>query len=485
MSNAAAQRYDVAVIGAGMAGMAAALFAAERGLSCIQIGSGGGILFASGLLDLLAVQPVAEHRLWQSPFDALAALAREQPGHPLARVNPLAIRTGFERFVAALTGAGLPYAPLGERNSNVITSIGTVKTSYGVPLTMVAGVAALAQRLPCLLVDFRGLREFSARQIVETLGTEWPALRHQRIEFPGFDAVPEVYAVHLAQSLETRQTCERTIALIKPLLGDARVVGLPALLGLSRSNEVHAAFEAGLGLPVFEIPTMPTSVPGLRLLGALEAVMSARGVTRRPLASVRSLSFDGSTATLDITGAPGGERIQARAVVLASGRFSGRGLKADRQSVRESILGLPVQQPPAREDWHQRDFLDPAGHAINRAGLKTDEAWRPLDASGKPAWANLYAIGSILAEQDWMRAKCGSGLAIATAWAAIEVIAGSDPQSMRQMAWIPDQVRDDDGGGREDGGRGRGDSGRGRGDDGDVLHDGDGSCARRDLSKAQ
>ncbi len=464
MSDAAAKRYDVAVIGAGMAGMAAALFAAERGLSCIQIGSGGGILFASGLLDLLAVHPVAQHRLWQSPYDALAALAREQPGHPLARVDPASVRTAFEIFVAALRSAGLAYAPLGERNSHVITSIGSVKTSYGVPLTMVAGVAALERRLPCLLVDFRGLREFSARQIVETLAHEWPALRQQRIEFPGFEAVPELYAAHLARALESRDMRERTIALIKPLLGDACVVGLPALLGLGRSSEVHAAFEAGLGVAVFEIPTMPTSVPGLRLLGALEAVMSARGVTRRQLSSVCDLTFDGGTATLVLNGAQGGECIQARAVVLATGRFSGRGLTADRQSVRESILGLPVQQPPTRADWHQRDFLDADGHAINRAGLKTDDAWRPLDASGKPAWAKLFAIGSILAEQDWMRAKCGSGLAIATAWAAIDVIAGSDPQSMRQMAWIPDQVRDDDSGGRDDG---------------------DGSCARHDLLKAQ
>ena len=422
MSSTAAKRYDVAVIGAGMAGMAAALFAAERGLSCIQIGSGGGILFASGLLDLLAVHPVAEHRLWQSPFEALAALAREQPGHPLARVDVTSVRTAFERFVAALTCAGLPYAPLGERNSHVITSIGSVKTSYGVPLTMAAGVAALAQRLPCLLVDFCGLREFSARQIAQTLANDWPALRHQRIEFAGFEAVPELYAAHLARALENRETRERTIALIKPLLGDARVVGLAALLGLGRSSEVHAAFEAGLGVPVFEIPTMPTSVPGLRLLGALEAVMSARGVTRRQLCSVRDLAFDGSTATLTLEGAPGDERIQAGAVVLATGRFSGRGLNADRQSVRETILGLPVQQPLAREDWHQRDFLDPQGHAINRVGLKVDEAWRPLDASGKPAWAKLFAIGSILAGQDWMRAKCGSGLAIATAWAAVEQI---------------------------------------------------------------
>ena len=423
MSGAAATRYDVAVIGAGMAGMAAALFAAERGLSCVQVGSGGGILFASGLLDLLALHPVAEHRLWQSPYDALATLAGEQPGHPLARVDPTSIRAAFQSFVAALTSAGLAYAPLGERNSNLLTSIGTVKTSFGVPMTMAAGVDALERRLPCLLVDFRGLREFSARQIAATLADDWPDLRHQRIDFPGFEAVPEVYAVHLARALETRATRERTIALIKPLLGDARVVGLPALLGLARSQEVHAAFEAGLGVPVFEIPTMPTSVSGLRLLGALESVVSSRGVRRRQLSSVRALTFEGDTALLQLDGAPGGERISARAVVLATGRFSGHGLTADRQSVRESILGLPVQQPGGRDAWHQDDFLDPAGHAINRAGLRTDEVWRPLDATGKPAWKSLFAIGSILADQDWMRAKCGSGLAIATAWAAIEQVA--------------------------------------------------------------
>src|SRR5665647_3553628 len=178
MTGGPANSYDVAVIGAGMAGMAAALFAAERGLSCIQVGSGGGILFASGLLDLLAVHPVAERRLWQSPYAALAALAREQPDHPLARVAPVSIRTAFETFVAALAGAGLAYAPLGDRNSDLLTSIGTVKTTFGVPLTMVAGVVALDRRLPCLLVDLRGLREFSARQIAQTLADHWPALRH-------------------------------------------------------------------------------------------------------------------------------------------------------------------------------------------------------------------------------------------------------------------------------------------------------------------
>jgi len=421
MTGASAERYDVAVIGAGMAGMAAALFAAERGLSCIQIGNGGGILYASGLLDLLGVQPMAERRMWDSPYEALTALARQEPMHPLARVDARSIRSAFDTFITALGAAGIAYAPLGDRNRNVLTSIGTIKTTFGVPRAMVAGVYALEARPPCLLVDFRGLREFSARQIAATLGRGWPGLRHQRIEFPGYEAVPELYAAHLARALETRETRARTIALVKPLLGDARAVGFPAVLGLARASEVHAAFETGLGVPVFEIPTMPTSVPGLRLLWALEEAVSARGVRRRHQGKVRGLAFDGEagTAVLTLDDVPGGECVSARAVVLATGRFTGRGLIADRGGVRERILGLPVYQPASREDWHQRDFLDPSGHPINRAGLRTDDAWRPLDASGKAAWPRLFAVGSILAHQDWMRSKCGSGLAIATAWAAI------------------------------------------------------------------
>jgi glycerol-3-phosphate dehydrogenase subunit B len=41
---------DVCVIGSGLAGMAAALFAADRGLSVVQMGHTGEIIFGPGAI---------------------------------------------------------------------------------------------------------------------------------------------------------------------------------------------------------------------------------------------------------------------------------------------------------------------------------------------------------------------------------------------------------------------------------------------------
>ncbi len=63
MSNMDPLKCDLLVIGRGMAGMASALFAANRGLSTVQVGMTGEIVFASGLLDLMGVHPIEEKKV--------------------------------------------------------------------------------------------------------------------------------------------------------------------------------------------------------------------------------------------------------------------------------------------------------------------------------------------------------------------------------------------------------------------------------------
>jgi glycerol-3-phosphate dehydrogenase subunit B len=407
------------VIGAGMSGMAAALFAAERGIDTTQVGIASEIIFSSGLLDLLSVHPIEKGRVWNQPWDAIKMISKDLPNHPYARIKADRIRTAMEVVTAFLETAGLPYRLEKDRNTHVITSLGTLKPTYCVPRTMWNGVRAMKKRTPGLIIDIKGLRGFSARQISETLKPIWPNLRHKRITFPETQKHEEVYTEPLARSLALPETRNALAEVMRPLVKNAKIVGLPAILGMHDSGAVQKDLENRIGVPLFEIPTMPPSIPGLRIKETFEMNLPAKGVRVFYQDRVAHINRIQDRFLVHCGNGNVQKTIQCRGVILATGRFLGKGLFADRKVIRESIFGIPVYQPGARPDWHRFDFLDPRGHLINQAGIEIDNRFRPLDTSGKPVFRNLFAAGSILAHQDWMRQKCGSGLAIASAYAAV------------------------------------------------------------------
>jgi glycerol-3-phosphate dehydrogenase subunit B len=421
MSGTPSIQCDLCVIGSGMAGMSAALFAAQKGLSTVMVGRTGEIIFATGLLDLMAVHPVEKAQVWEDPWAGIARLAQDLPQHPYARIPGAKIREAFAALTAFLESMGLPYVGRPDRNCAVLTSVGTLKPTYRVPVTMWAGIEARERKAPCLLVDIQGLKGFSALQIAAMVGSQWPGLRTARIGFPGVAGPGEVFPERLARALEAAVNREKLAAVIKPLLQGAEAVGLPAILGIANPAEVMADFQRRLGVTVFEIPTMPPGVTGQRLKEVFERGLRDLGARLFLENRVFRAEADPTEGFRLHAGRTEPEEvIAARAAILATGRFMGGGLKADRYSVSEPLFNLPVYQPRGRRLWHREEFLDPRGHSVNRAGLETDPIFRPRDASGGPAHRRLFAAGSILAHQDWMRMKCGAGLAMATAYAAVE-----------------------------------------------------------------
>ena len=111
--------------------------------------------------------------------------------------------------------------------------------------------------------------------------------------------------------------------------------------------------------------------------------------------------------------------------MLASGRFIGGGLIGKRNGVTESVMNLPVAQPVDRHGWHCKDMFDAKGHGISKAGVETDASFRPVDAQGTVLYDSVFAVGTLLAHQDWMRMKCGTGLAVGTAMKAVEAFAAT------------------------------------------------------------
>ncbi len=423
--------YDLCVIGAGMAGMAAALFAVNRGLRTAICGSVGGIDFSTGPLDLLAVHPVALRTVWEDPWRALTALVRECPRHPYALVGEARIRAAMAEFCDYLGVMGLEYLGHAERNARMLTPAGTHKSTWRVPRGMWNGVLALERKAPCLIVGFRGLKGFSSRQVVEAQRPHWPDLRHVLLPFPRFRG--ELYVEHLAMSLgepEMRRALANSVA---PHLRNAAYVGFPASLGLYGGADVQAHLEQLLGVPIFEIPTLPPSLAGLRLRAAFEAYLPRSGITVYSQKLVQGAEVlpeeQGGGFRFRIVGQGAANNqeprepergIRARAAIHAAGRFFGKGLVAERRGIREAVFGLPVRQPESREQWHRDSFFAAEGHPVNSVGLEVDACFRPLDRADRPVHPNLFAAGSILAHQDWMRQKCGAGLAIATAYAAVE-----------------------------------------------------------------
>ena len=421
---------ELLVIGSGLAGMAASLFALARGISVAQVGNSGVIAFTTGYLDLFGHDG---RSFVDDPWQALLRLREDEPLHPLANIAADDIRAAFTGFTHALGEMGLGYSAPGARNLLALTPAGTLKPTLSLPLTMQPAIPAMAAGLDTLVVDFIGLNGFSARELAANLAPRWPGLHAQRIGFPDMDSGAEVYAEVMARALEVPATRQRLAERIAPLLGNAQALGLPAILGVHSPDHVHRELQSLLGVPVFEIPTMPPAVPGVRLRELFETQLPQRGVALEPQHRVKRLELGSHKITARLEDAYGEVTIEAATAILATGRFTSGGLHAEPNAIRETLANLPVVQPKGRAAWYRADYFDPRGHAINRCGITVDAQWRPLDAAGKPAHPRLYAAGSLLAHQDWMRQRCGAGVAIATAYKAVECAA----QTMRYTSSAP------------------------------------------------
>ncbi len=413
-------RTRLAVVGSGLAGFAASVFSLQRGIETALVGNTGAIAYTTGYLDLLGWH---QDRRVEDPWQALAALRHEQPGHPLGLLSEAEIREAFQLFTTTLGEMGVAYTDPGPRNLLALTPAGTRKPTLCMPRTMVSGIEAIERNAQTLIVDFQGLEGFSGRELVSNLAPVWSNLKTARVAFPGMERGESVFPEVMARALEVPKHREQLAERIKEVLGGATCVGVPAIMGVNQPDRVHSEMQRLSGVPMFEIPTMPPAVPGIRLREMFEQVFPARGLTLVPQQKVKRLELEQKGARLYLNDSFSEVEIESEAVVLATGRFLSGGLVAERTGIREALLGIPVVQPENREGWYRQNYLDPRGHPVNRCGIRIDRAFRPLDSDGRPLSEHLFAAGILLANQDWIRQRCGAGVAVTSAYGAIKSVA--------------------------------------------------------------
>jgi glycerol-3-phosphate dehydrogenase subunit B len=414
---------DVVIVGGGMSGLAAGVALAEGGASVLVVAKGAGSLqLAPGTIDLLGY---SDQRV-TDPLSAIAALAERDPGHPYALLGADAVADAT-RWLSSrvIDGPLAPYRYVGSPEENLLlpTAIGVPRPSALVPETMAAGDLRQGGRI--VIVGFRGMKDFHPALIAENLTRATAgavSARATQID-PPVGLGGEAGTLRLARSLDQPGAADTLATRLAAVVQDGEVLALPAVLSIRDPHGVWETLQRRVGRPVFEIPTLPPSVPGLRLFDTLRTLLRRAGGRLVTGSYVVGTKGSGDRVEAVRVHVSGGERTYpTRWVVLATGGVASGGLELDADwRMRETALGLDVAGVPApRAPRFSSRYLD--AHPLGRAGVAADHDLRPLNADGTRRWDNVLVVGASLAGAQPWREKSGEGIALTSGHRAAQLI---------------------------------------------------------------
>jgi glycerol-3-phosphate dehydrogenase subunit B len=407
-------RYDVAVAGAGFAGLSAAYAAVKKGKKTAVIARGAGnYSSSSGAFEMLGHIPGRSEAVTK-PFDSVGDLAEASEGHPYLLMGKEWLREASSIFLEMTNEIGIPYKGSPDVNIMIPTAIGAL---YPVCMTPEQSFHQVTEKEGIAVVGITELQDFFPSLLAKALGKRLG--RDIAVKWVSLDVESGrgLNGIDCARLLEKAEIRSKIAEQMKDGLNHPDLVIFPAVLGFHHHGEVRRHLEEAVQAPILEVPTLPPVVTACRLGDALRAWLLNSGVdfysgvsacmsgADGKICSGLKLSFKGSRSRV----------ISAGAFVLATGGILGEGLTVYPDSVKEEVFDLPVDFP---KPWTSPDFLDKAGQPMSRAGVRVNRRLQPLERGGGVVFENVFAAGSILSGYDPHIEKSGTGVAFCSGFRA-------------------------------------------------------------------
>lgn len=394
---------DVIVIGAGLAGLTAALRLAQGGHSVRLVTKGsGGLRLSQGSIDLLGYH---DGKRVERPLETIAELPAE---HPYANIGVQLVAEAAGWLSEQLG----PELLIGQAQTNVVlpTAVGAWRPTALIQPSMAAAIDAASYAV----VGVRQLKDFQADLIAGNLGA--PAAW---IDLPARPGEADPSGLTYARALDDTRFASQFAQAVASAAPAADVILLPAVLG-TRPGGWRAIAEQ-IGRPIAEVALVPPSVPGIRLDETLLAAAKAAGV--RLIIGSRITGYelaDGRVSSLTLAAAGAPRQLKADYIVYAPGGFASGAVSVDSHgTVAEVVFGLPLSATDANQ-LIGPDFWAP--QPLFSVGVHTDASGRVVDAAGELFANNLYVAGDIIAGAQRWTEKSGDGIALASAYRAAAAI---------------------------------------------------------------
>lgn len=410
---------DILVVGAGMAGLMAAVTAAKSGLSVSVLSEGAGVIsIGSGAVDFLGY--VDGKKITDNPFNHLNELDKNHPYNIIGAEN---IKNAFASLIEISTSNGYEIKMNDEGlNQTAISIAGTTKPTYicsesnnasrilKAKKILFAGVEYLKDAQPALAVKQAKQYKVFADAELESTILKSPFGKTHRV----------LNSLDLARYVDKEEGFNWLKSELVRVSGGFDAVIIPPICGTVNYTKSFKELQ-NLGFILVEAVSIPPGVGGYRLRNALISEAKKLDIKFIENCNVqRAVIENGKCKSLvalhnNIAGALETE-YSADKFIIATGGVIGGGIASTPDKVYEKIFNIEIKSPASVEERSDKNVF--GSHIFTKFGVNVNNKLQAIDSSGSPLYDNVFFAGNTLSDYDFPTEKSGYGVACSTGYTA-------------------------------------------------------------------
>jgi glycerol-3-phosphate dehydrogenase subunit B len=349
----------------------------------------------------------------------------EKPGnlqsyHPYSKIPLLIIKKSLEDLQKLCEKAGYPMEGSLERNWRLPSSCGSPRPTCLAPRTMSQG--DLNDRKKTLVIGIQGYNDFFSKWIADNLNAAGGQAIFADVdlsEASGGSSFSTLQLARLFQDLGFRRTFSDKInLLLKSQHHQVDKIAIPAILGSNPNLDIFNELQDMIGMPIFEIPSIPPSIPGMRLFNILLTELKENNV--RLMNGGQALSFLGNGDIVSAIELQAASRIMpvfGEKFVLATGGILGGGIILPYENAPyELVFNLPVYET---QTYWNKWF---GGSAVHQYGIMTDRKFQPVNFNDHVIYQNVWCVGTGLFGIDFISERSFDGIGLTSGYMVGETI---------------------------------------------------------------